>query len=181
MLQALDLLNGDREKEGRIPFKIGIGLATGQVVAGLLGSPERMNYTVMGNSVNLSARIESLTSHYGAQLLVCSQTFHALKTSYRSRLIDKIRVKGQSRPAALYEILYGTAPEKETEWLSAYAEGLAAYEVGKFQDAKALFGRSLSFNPQDKASRVLETRCNILTERPQPDWDGVWSMESKSG
>jgi class 3 adenylate cyclase/DNA-binding NarL/FixJ family response regulator len=78
MLQALDLLNGDREAEGRVPFKIGIGLATGRVVAGQLGSPERMNYTVMGNSVNLSARIESLTGHYGAQLLLCGETYRLL-------------------------------------------------------------------------------------------------------
>ncbi len=181
MLQALDLLNSDREKEGRIPFRIGIGLATGSVVAGLLGSPERMNYTVMGNSVNLSARIESLTSHYGAQLLVCSETFRALKNPYRSRLIDKIRVKGQSKPAALYEILYADAPEQETQWLGAYSDGLAAYEVGKFKDALALFENALKFNPLDKAAKVLESRCKILLERPQPDWDGVWSMESKSG
>lgn len=181
MLQALDLLNGDREKDGRIPFKIGIGLATGQVVAGLLGSPERMNYTVMGNSVNLSARIESLTNHYGAQLLVCSETFCSLKNSYRSRLIDKIRVKGQTKPAALYEILYAAPPEKESEWLGAYADGLSAYEIGKFKDAQALFQKSLALNPADKASQVLLSRCEILIQRPQPDWDGVWSMESKSG
>jgi class 3 adenylate cyclase/ActR/RegA family two-component response regulator len=181
MLQALDLLNGDREKEGRTPFKIGIGLATGHVVAGLLGSPERMNYTVMGNSVNLSARIESLTSHYGAQLLVCSETYRALKTSYRSRLIDKIRVKGQTQPAALYEILYAHSPEKEEEWLCAYASGLGAYETGNFKDAIAFLEKSLLFNPLDKASNILLSRCAILLERPQPDWDGVWSMESKSG
>lgn len=181
MLQALDLLNGDREKDGRTPFKIGIGLATGNVVAGLLGSPERMNYTVMGNSVNLSARIESLTSHYGVQLLVCSETYRALKNPYHSRLIDKIRVKGQSTPAALYEILYGPTPENETQWLSAYANGLSAYESAKFADGIALFEEALKVNPSDKASKVLLSRCRILLERPQPDWDGVWSMESKSG
>ncbi len=181
MLQALDILNSDREKDGRTPFKIGIGLATGQVVAGLLGSPERMNYTVMGNSVNLSARIESLTSHYGAQLLVCSETFRSLKKGYRSRLIDKIRVKGQSTPSALYEILYAQAPEKEDSWLAAYADGLAAYEAGKFKDANALFTNALKFHPTDKASSILLERCNILLEHPQPGWDGVWSMQSKSG
>ncbi len=181
MLQALDLLNGDREKDGRTPFKIGIGLATGQVVAGLLGSPERMNYTVMGNSVNLSARIESLTSHYGAQLLVCSETYHSLKNPYHSRLIDKIRVKGQSKPAAVYEILYGKTPDKEQQWLEAYGNGLSVYEAGQFKEALALFKEALNFNPADKASKVLLTRCEILIERPQSDWDGVWSMESKSG
>ncbi len=181
MLQALDLLNEDRIKAGNIAFKIGIGLATGEVVAGLLGSPERMNYTVMGNSVNLSARIESLTSHYGAQLLVCSETFGALTTSYRSRLLDKIRVKGQSTPSALYEILYSQAPEREAEWLSAYAEARNEYEAGKFGAAKRLFEVSLECNPADVASKVLLERCAILLERPQPDWDGVWSMNSKSG
>lgn len=181
MLQALDMLNGDREKEGRTPFRIGIGLATGEVVAGLLGSPERMNYTVMGNSVNLSARIESLTSHYGAQLLVCSETYKHLNPTYRSRLIDKIRVKGQQTPSALYEILYGVAPEKEAEWLAAYAAGLSAYEAGEFGNAGKVFEEALRFHPSDKASAVLVQRCKILAERPPAEWDGVWSMESKSG
>jgi class 3 adenylate cyclase/DNA-binding NarL/FixJ family response regulator len=181
MLQALDMLNGDREKEGRTPFRIGIGLATGEVVAGLLGSPERMNYTVMGNSVNLSARIESLTSHYGAHLLVCSETYRHLKQTYRSRLIDKIRVKGQQTPSALYEILYGAAPEKEEEWLAAYASGLSSYEAGEFERAGLVFEKALSFNPADKAATVLIRRCQILLERPPAEWDGVWSMESKSG
>ena len=140
-----------------------------------------MNYTVMGNSVNLSARIESLTSHYGAQLLVCSETFGALTTSYRSRLLDKIRVKGQNTPSALYEILYSNAPEREAEWLSAYAEARNEYEAGKFGAAKRLFEVSLECNPGDVASKVLLERCAILLERPQPDWDGVWSMNSKSG
>jgi hypothetical protein len=81
----------------------------------------------------------------------------------------------------LYEILYAQAPAKESDWLGAYADGLSAYETGKFKDAQALFKKSLSLNPVDKASQVLLSRCEILIERPQPDWDGVWSMESKSG
>jgi class 3 adenylate cyclase/DNA-binding response OmpR family regulator len=181
MLQALDILNEDRLRAGSVPFKIGIGLATGKVVAGLLGSPERMNYTVMGNSVNLAARIESLTSYYGAQLLVCSDTFSSLHKSYRSRLLDKIRVKGQQTPAALYEILYSNPPEQESEWLSAYSQGLSAYESGKFMDAKQLFQKALLFNSNDTAAQVLLARCEYLLEHPDPEWDGVWSMASKSG
>ena len=110
-----------------------------------------------------------------------SDTYSALKNPYHSRLIDKIRVKGQSTPAALYEILYGPEPANEKEWLKAYAEGQQAYETGSFKDAVSLFEEALKANPVDKASQVLLSRCKILIERPQPEWDGVWSMESKSG
>jgi class 3 adenylate cyclase/DNA-binding NarL/FixJ family response regulator len=181
MLQALDLLNGDREAEGRVPFKIGIGLATGRVVAGQLGSPERMNYTVMGNSVNLSARIESLTGHYGAQLLLCGETFRLLKDAPRSRLLDMIRVKGQKTPANIFEIIYAQPGEHDREWLQSYAAGLADYTAGKFKEARAQFQVSTQSNPDDKAAKILLERCEILLKSPPEDWDGVWTMESKSG
>jgi class 3 adenylate cyclase/DNA-binding NarL/FixJ family response regulator len=181
MLQALDLLNGDREADGRVPFKIGIGLATGRVVAGQLGSPERMNYTVMGNSVNLSARIESLTGHYGAQLLLCGETFRLLTDAPRSRLLDMIRVKGQKTPANIFEIIYAPPGAHDGEWLQSYAAGLAAYTAGGFQEARRQFDVSTHANPADKAAKILLERCDILLKAPPEEWDGVWTMESKSG
>jgi len=181
MLQALDLLNGDREAEGRVPFKIGIGLATGRVVAGQLGSPERMNYTVMGNSVNLSARIESLTGHYGAQLLLCGETYRLLTDAPRSRLLDMIRVKGQKTPANIFEIIYAQPGAHDAEWLQSYAAGLAAYTEGSFQQARTQFDTSTRANPADKAAKILLERCDILLKTPPENWDGVWTMESKSG
>ncbi len=181
MLQALDLLNGDREAEGRVPFKIGIGLATGRVVAGQLGSPERMNYTVMGNSVNLSARIESLTSHYGAQLLLCGETYRLLPAPPRSRLLDMIRVKGQKTPAKVFEIIYAQPGPHDAEWLESYAAGLGAYADGDFAKAQGLFQTSVRSNAEDKAARILLERCDILLKTPPAEWDGVWTMESKSG
>ncbi len=181
MLQALDLLNGDREADGRVPFKIGIGLATGRVVAGQLGSPERMNYTVMGNSVNLSARIESLTGHYGAQLLLCGETYRLLTDAPRSRLLDMIRVKGQKTPANIFEIIYAQPGAHDAEWLQSYAAGLASYTEGSFQQARTQFDTSTRANPVDKAAKILLERCDILLQTPPADWDGVWTMESKSG
>jgi class 3 adenylate cyclase/ActR/RegA family two-component response regulator len=178
MLAALDVLNQDREREGQSPIKIGIGIGSGKVVAGTIGSPSRMNYTVIGDPVNLAARIESLTKQYGAELMICDATKKALQQPFASRKLDLVRVKGQTSATLLHEILRPTYP-KDHAWLTAYAAGFDAYTAGSWAEAIDDLTRAITRNPKDKAAKLLLDRCHTLRSAPPADWDGVWTHHEK--
>ncbi len=183
MLKSLFSWNEVRRAEGKMPVDIGIGLNTDFVVSGNIGSKKRMDYTIIGDGVNLAARLESACKQYGARILVSEGTFRKLKGTYRSREADLVVVKGKTKPVAVYEILdyhsEHTFPNI-VEVLSFFRDGLAKYRQKKWDQAMELFNQALSLNAEDKLSKLYLHRCEMLKASPPPeDWDGVWVMESK--
>jgi len=183
MIETLNKWNLQRTTDGRLPVNIGIGLNTDTVVSGNIGSSKRMDFTIIGDGVNLAARLESACKQYGSKILISEFTMRKLKSTYRLREIDLVVVKGKTRPVAIYEVLSYHTRESFPgigEVMGLFKDGLAAYRARKWDAAIKLFSDCLTINPNDKPSKIYIERAQFLKQNPPPDdWSGVWIMESK--
>jgi adenylate cyclase len=183
MIVNLDQWNEERISHGKRPIDMGVGLNTDTVVTGNIGSPKRMNYTMIGDGVNLASRLESACKQYSARILISEYTYRKLRGIYRVREIDKVVVKGKTEPVAIYEVLdyhnEQTFPNL-MEVINYFKEGIGHYRNQRWEKAIASFEEGMGLNPQDKLSRIYIERCQYLMKNPPPgDWQGVWVMKSK--
>ncbi|MBI2752981.1 MAG: GAF domain-containing protein [Betaproteobacteria bacterium] len=183
MMRELGRWNEQRLAEGRPPIDIGIGLNTDTIVSGNIGSRKRMDYTMIGDGVNLASRLESACKQYGAHILVSEFTWKKLRGTYRGRELDRIVVKGKTQPVAIYEVLDYHTEESYPHLSDAtgqFRDALAKYRKRDFAGANVLFGKVLANNPADNAAKLYTGRCAHLMENPPPeDWAGVWVMDHK--
>ncbi|MBA3009666.1 MAG: GAF domain-containing protein [Proteobacteria bacterium] len=183
MITELNKWNLDRIKQGKVPVHMGIGLNTDRVVSGNIGSPKRMDFTMIGDGVNLAARLESACKQYFAQILISENTFNRLKGTYRIRDIDDVIVKGKTKPVRICEVLDHHTRESFPnlmEVVSHFKEGRNYYRRGVWPKAVKSFGRALELNPSDKLSQVFIDRCTYMMENPpENEWNGIWVMGSK--
>ena len=184
MIRALQALNGRRRGQKLSPIEIGIGLSTGEVLAGSIGSIKRMDYTVIGDSVNLAARLESANKHYGTAILVSGTTVDSLKQKrLLMREIDLIQVKGKVKPNAVYESLEYHNKDSNpnlVRMLPIFEDGLKRYRSQDWTGAMARFAEVLELVPGDGPARIFSDRCRFYRERPPgDDWNGVWIMSDK--
>jgi adenylate cyclase len=183
MLTALHQLNRRRAERGDEAIRIGVGISTGNVVAGNIGSLKRMEYTVVGDRVNLAERLESANKFYGTSILICDATRALVQHHAATREIDLIRVRGRDKPVAIYEALghhsEDSFPHRE-EALAAFSEGLLRYRQRDWGGAEHCFSVALAANPDDGPSKIYFERCRIYGSTPPPaSWDGVWTMPHK--
>ncbi|MFA7241720.1 MAG: GAF domain-containing protein [Sulfuricellaceae bacterium] len=183
MIRTLFAWNKQRLAEGKLPVDIGVGLNTDTVVSGNIGSKKRMDFTIIGDGVNLASRLESACKQYGARILISEFTQRKLKGTYRSREIDLVVVKGKTQPVAIHEILdYHTEETfpRIIDALPRFRNGLTLYRQQRWNDAIREFGEVLACHPGDKPSKLYIDRCRHFIESPPPqNWDGVWVMEAK--
>jgi adenylate cyclase len=182
MITSLFEWNQRRVTEGRMPIDMGIGLNTDLVVAGNIGSPKRMDFTIIGDGVNLASRLESACKQYSARILISEHTFGRLKGVYRTREVDHVIVKGKTEPVGVYEVLDYHSNETFPNLMDAvncFRDGIEKYRRGDWTLAVAAFGEALKANPDDQLSQTYIERCEQLLANPPASWDGIWAMTSK--
>jgi adenylate cyclase len=161
---------------------IRIGVATGEALVGSIGSEVMMNYTVMGDTVNLAARLEAANKLYGCRSLIAEATVAKTREAIQFREIDRLLVVGQTQPQAVFELL-GRKDEltpKQDLLRTRYTEALADYRAQRWDQARAAFHAALEVVPTDGPSLTLLGRIDHLQNHPPgADWDGSWRLENK--
>ncbi len=182
MMAKLDIFNESQKAKGLVIIDHGLGINTDTVISGNIGSPKRMDYTVIGDGVNLASRVESACKQYGAHILISGNTYAQLKGTYRTRLIDHVIVKGKTHPVALYELLdYVTnISAARIDNIGFFNDGMRFYMDGDFVGATKQFKLALAAHKEDVCSRLYVDRCaHFIETPPQGIWDGVWTLMSK--
>ena len=168
--------------EGQPEISARIGINSGWLVVGNMGSQARMEYTVMGDTVNLASRLEGANKFYDTLILLGPRTYELAARDIEAREVDLMRVKGKKEPVVVFELLArkGHLSADQHRVIETYLEGLEAYKRRDFKTAAAQFEAALALDPRDGPSRVyLERAKEYLVAPPPANWDGVYELKSK--
>jgi adenylate cyclase len=181
MVSGLAKLNEKLELSGRPPIGIGIGLNTGLVNVGNMGSARRLSWTVMGDNVNLASRLEGITKQYHVQLIISEATYRHVASQFVCRELDKIRVKGKTLPVNIYELM--DVEENRSLYeplLNGFDHAMREYRKQNWGEAAELFAEVLAQFPDDGPTQVfLERAIEFSGNAPEGEWDGVYVMKTK--
>jgi class 3 adenylate cyclase/ActR/RegA family two-component response regulator len=176
----------DREfREGGLnagPLLTRIGINTGSMVVGNMGSQRKMNYTIMGNAVNIASRLEGLNKVYGTWILASESTIRETGGGFLARRLDRVRPAGIHSPLQIYELIEfsAAASEEQRKTVEFFHEALAFFERRDWASAEAGFRRVLDLSPDDGPSKLFLERCGCNRLTPPPgDWDGVLGLKNK--
>ena len=174
-----------RQNNGNIPIRVGMGMHTGPLIMGIIGYGERLSPATISDTVNTASRVESLTKHFGANILLSEKSYDALddREGLHFRLMGRVQMKGKHKALKIYECFDGDYPEMRELKLKThqvFEDAISKYYDREFAEAKAAFEYILSENPDDApVKRLLSKATELLTKGVPDDWDGVESMYSK--
>ncbi len=153
-----------------------VGINSGIVMAGNMGSEERFDFTVIGDNVNIASRLESLNKMYGTEIIISESTMKKIAGRLAVRELDSVKVKGKRQDIKIFELING----EKVSFIEIFEKGLNLYREGHFDAALVKFCEALEKNLEDKPSRLFIKRCEYLTNTPPEKWDGVWDIGEKS-
>lgn len=183
MRRRLHLFNLERETTGQIPIRIGIGINSDSVISGNIGSSKRMEFTAIGDGVNLGSRLEAASKLYGTDIVISESTYRPCADRIWARELDYIKVKGKTQPVIIYELVglrSQDIPDIKQQVMEHYQRGRDYYLSRRFAQAMGEFATALEIDKTDKSSSLHLERCQHWLQDPPPeDWDGSWALTSK--
>jgi class 3 adenylate cyclase len=158
-----------------------IGIATGEMIVGNLGSKHARDYTCIGDTVNYGSRLEQLNKHYGTQIIIDYFTRTQVKDRIEVRELDTVVVKGRTKGSLIYEVIgkHGEISNKKRDLITTYENALGKYRKGYFSEAYEKFSELLNSFPDDIPSKVLKKRCSFYKSNPPENWIGIHEMNKK--
>ena len=181
MIRVLKGLQQGWKERGLPVLEIGVGINTGLMMVGNMGSERRFDYTVLGDNVNLASRLEGLTKMYGVTIVVNESTWEAAQDRFVGRVLDVVRVKGKQKPVTIHQLMdNGENAAAHREPLRLYGDGIRFYQEMRWEEALRRFLEVEKFWPGDPPSRLYQGRCRHLLERkPSEEWSFVTTLDHK--
>jgi adenylate cyclase len=164
------------------PLLTRIGINTGDMVVGNMGTARKMDYTIMGNAVNLAARLEGVNKQYNCWKLISSMTADELGDEFALRKLDRVRVVGINTPVRLFELVDESelASDETLEIVDLFHKGIDLFEEKNWIDAEIMFKKIIKIDPEDGPSGIYLKRCaEYIKKAPPANWDGVFNLTTK--
>jgi len=181
MVDALAAFNRRNERLKNPVISVGIGINSGEVTVGNMGSERRFDYTVIGDNVNLASRLEGLTKAYGVSIIVGESTYEATREykNFLFRELDRVQVKGKKQRVRIFQVIPKHEQARMSVILQPFADALDSYYRGAWGDAVELFSDILDKMPGDGPSLLIRERCVLFIKRPPENWEGVYEHTDK--
>ncbi len=182
MMERLHEMQAVWQSQGKPPMNIGIGVNSGSMTVGNMGSQKRFDFTVMGDHVNLASRLEGTNKQYGTNIIISEFTYGEVSDRMIVRELDMVRVKGKQDPVRIYELVgqAGQVTPQTLAWIDCFHQGLSAYRRTQWEQAIAHFERVQELKRDDPPASLYIQRCETYQHTPPPlNWDGVYIMTTK--
>jgi adenylate cyclase len=171
------------ERLSPVPLFTRLGINTGDMIVGNMGTPNKMDYTIMGNSVNLAARLEGVNKQYETGgILISEHTRNKIGDEFLLRRLDRVRVVGLVTPLRLYELLAfeSESTEADMEYVHEWERAIDLYEEKSFLEAQNVFLKLANTRSDDRVAQLYARRCEeFIANPPNNDWDGVFNLTHK--